>query len=333
VSASRRRLGVALLLDRPVSDAVDGLRRALGDPSIDRVAAHLTLVPPVNVGAGQFPDALAVVRAAAGAQAGPLLLTLGPPATFLPANPVLYLEVGGDLDALRRLRDAVFVPPLLRTLSWPWVPHVTLAESASEARIAAAVAALDRFAVVTSVACVTVLEEGRGRVWSPLADAFLGPPAVIGRGGLAVEITRGRVLDPEVHGLIEAGLGFTRREPTGPEGSEPEGSGPEGREPEWRPAGPPIVLSARREGQPVGAGVAWRSDAGGQVAVMVAPAVRGQGIGSMVLAQLEAAVRGDEWECPVLHAHGPAGFYRSRSRWSVPVASTRTSPKRTGPAS
>ena len=172
---------------------MDGLRRALGDPSIGRVAAHLTLVPPVNVGAGQLPAALAAVRAAAAGQAGPLQLTLGPPATFLPANPVLYLDVGGDLEALRRLRDAVFVPPLRRTLSWPWVPHVTLADTASEARIAAAVVALDRFAVVTSVECVTVLEERRGRVWRPLADAALGPPAVIGRGGLAVEITRGRV--------------------------------------------------------------------------------------------------------------------------------------------
>jgi 2'-5' RNA ligase len=298
VSGSRRRLGVALLLDPPVDDAVDGLRRAVGDPSIGRVAAHLTLVPPVNVGAGQLPAALAAVRTAAAGQAGPLQLTLGPPATFLPANPVLYLDVGGDLDALRRLRDAVFVPPLRRALSWPWVPHVTLADTASEARIVAALAALDCFAVVTSVECVTVLQEHRDRIWRPLADAALGPPAVIGRGGLAVEITRGRVIDPEVHRMIEDPL---------------DGQA------EWRAIGPPIVLSARREGQVAGAGVAWRSDAGGQVVVTVAPGARRQGVGGMVLAHLEAAVRAAEWECPVLHAHGPAGFYRARSRWSVPA--------------
>ena len=165
MSASRRRLGVALLLDPPVADAVDGLRRAVGDPSISRVAAHLTLVPPVNVGAGQLASALAALRAAAARQAGPLQLTLGPPATFLPDNPVLYLDVGGDLDALRALRDRRVRPPLQRTLTWPWVPHVTLAETASEARIAAALAALDRFAVVTTVECVTILEERPGRVW------------------------------------------------------------------------------------------------------------------------------------------------------------------------
>lgn len=309
MSGSRRRVGVALLLDGPVAHAVDGLRRAVGDPSIGRVPAHLTLVPPVNVGAGQLAVALAALRTAAAGQAGPLQLTLGPPATFLPVNPVLYLDVGGDLDALRRLRDAVFVPPLRRTLSWPWVPHVTLAESASDARIAAAVTALDRFAVVTGVECVTMLEERRGRVWCPLADAALGPPAVIGRGGLAVEMARGRRPDPEVYHLFEAAGA---------------GPGPGSMWPGGLSERPPIVLSARREGEVVGAGLAWRSDSGGQVAVIVAPTARRQGIGGIVLAQLEAAVRAAEWECPVLHAHGPAGFYRARSRWSVPLGSSRT---------
>ena len=96
---------------------------------------------------------------------------------------------------------------------------------------------------------------------------------------------------------------------------------------------PPIVLSARREGQVVGAGVAWRSDAGGQVAVFVAPGAPDQGIGGIVLAHLEAAVRAAGWDCPVLHAHGPAGFYQARSSWSVPVGPTRTRRTRTGPAS
>ena len=51
----------------------------------------------------------------------------------------------------------------------------------------------------------------------------------------------------------------------------------------------------------VGVGLAWRSDAGGQVACSWSrtpwPGDRG-----MVLTQLETAVRAGEWECPVLHA-------------------------------
>lgn len=318
MSATRRRLGVALLLDPPVADAVDGLRRAVGDPALGRIGPHVTLVPPVNVRADELGAALAVVRRAAAGQDGALRLTLGPPATFLPDNPVLYLAVGGDLEALRMLRDAAFAPPLARPLSWPWVPHVTLADTGEPERIAAAVSVLDRFAVVADIEHLVVLQEAGGRSWRPIADAALGPPAVVGRGGLALEITRGRTLDPEARQMLEAaGL-------TGGAADEPEPEAPSRPPPFF-----PIVLTARREGEVVATGLAWRTDDGGQLAVVVAAGVRRQGIGGTVLAHLEAAVRAAGWECPVLHAHGPPEFYQMRSGW----AATRTPRTRTPPTS
>ena len=300
---SKRRVGVALLPDPPVSDALDGLRRALGDPSLGRIPPHITLVPPVNVRGAELGGALARLRAAAAGQPGPLRLNLGPPATFLPDNPVVFLEVGGDLARLGALRDAVFAPPLRRPLSWPWVPHLTVADSASEDRIAAALTALDRFAVAATLDRVVLLEERRGQVWSSLADAALSPATVVGRGGLALDITRGRILDPEVrHMLHEAGAASA--EWCG-EGSRPPG-----------PHFPPIVLSARREGLPAGVATAWRADDGGHVAVFVDLAVRRQGVGGTLLAHLESAVVAAGWACPALHAHGPAGFYGARSSYS-----------------
>lgn len=195
---SRRRLGVALVLDPPVADEVDGLRRAVGDPALGRIPAHLTLVPPVNVRRDTLPAALDRLRAAAASVPGPLRLTLGRPSTFLPANPVLYLAVGGDLEGLRHLRDAVFVPPLERPLTWPWVPHVTLADNATEERISSCLDALAGYSAVVSIDRVVILEEGAGRVWSPLADANLGPPARIGTGGLPLDLVRGRLVDPRL---------------------------------------------------------------------------------------------------------------------------------------
>jgi 2'-5' RNA ligase len=58
-------LGVALLLPDPAATEVDGLRRALGDGSLGRIPAHLTLVPPVNVRADDMPAALDLLRRAA----------------------------------------------------------------------------------------------------------------------------------------------------------------------------------------------------------------------------------------------------------------------------
>jgi 2'-5' RNA ligase len=297
------RLGVALLVPSPVREEVDALRRALGDPALDRVPAHLTLVPPVNVRTEALPAAMATLRRAAAEGPRRLTLTLGPPATFLPANPVLYLEVGGDLDALRGLRSRVFGGPLERPLIWPFVPHVTLADGADPRRIEAALLSLAQYRSVATFETVHLLREGghgADRRWSPIADAALGSAVVVGRGGLALQLVRSHRLDPEAAELVStAGV-----EPAGTEFVE-------------FPGRTPIVITARREGGAVGVGVAWLTVDGGQVCVLVAGAHRGQGIGGHVLAAVESAVADAGWQCRTLHALGPPEFYAARSSWSV----------------
>src|SRR5438477_8631731 len=103
----RQRLGVALLLPAPVGGEVDVVRRAVGADDVDRLPAHLTLVPPVNVRDDEMDAALHLLRDAA-ARTKPFRLVLGPARTFLPINPVLYLEVGGEVAAVDGLRDRIF---------------------------------------------------------------------------------------------------------------------------------------------------------------------------------------------------------------------------------
>jgi len=168
------RLGVALLLPGPLDAEVDGLRRALGDGALGRIPAHLTLVPPVNVREDRLAAALAVLRRAAEATR-PFTVTLGPPATFMPDSPTLHLGVAGDAEAVRVLRDLVFVDPLDRPLTWPFVPHVTLADEAGPDRIDAALAALAGYVVDATFDRVHLLLQGPGRIWTPIADvAFSG---------------------------------------------------------------------------------------------------------------------------------------------------------------
>jgi 2'-5' RNA ligase len=252
------RLGVALLLPSPVDKEVDGMRRALGDGTLGRMPAHLTLVPPVNVREDRLGAALALLRRAAAATR-PFTLTLGPPATFLPDSPTLYLAVSGDVQAIR---DQIFVEPLARPLTWPFVPHVTLADEAAPDRIAAALVALVDYAVDVTFDRVHLLREGPGRVWSPIADALFAAPAVIGRGGLPVEITVTETLDPEARALAGAES---------------------------------LVVTARAEGVVAGYAEGWcRPPAAHLSAMVVAPEQAHLGVDRHLLAAFrsEAAARG-----------------------------------------
>ena len=252
------RLGVALLLPSPVDKEVDGMRRALGDGTLGRMPAHLTLVPPVNVREDRLGEALAVLRRAAAATR-PVTLTLGPAATFLPDNPTLYLAVAGDVQPVR---DRVFVEPLARPLTWPFVPHVTLADEAEPHRIAAAMESLADYVVDVTFDRVHLLREGPGRVWSPIADAVFAPPAVIGRGGLPVEITVTESVGPEARALAGA---------------------------------QPLVVTARAEGVIAGYAEGWcRPPAAHLSSMVVAPEQAHLGVERHLLAAFrsEAAARG-----------------------------------------
>ncbi|HEX3539284.1 MAG TPA: GNAT family N-acetyltransferase [Acidimicrobiales bacterium] len=269
----RLRLGVALLLPAPIAHEVDGLRRALDDRSRERIPPHLTLVPPVNVRRDRLSEALGVLRAAAAGAPAPLVVTLGPPATFLPDNPVVYLPVSGDGGDITALRDRVWKPPLVRSLTWPFVAHVTLADDMAPARIDAALAALGGFRVEVPFDAVSLLIERRpGPFWVPLADAALGPPAVVAGGPLAVELVRSRHIDPEGLALLAA-------------------------EAVEAPPAAELVVTARREGSVVGVAWAWRTPDGCRAQVLVDAAHRRQGIGRFLDNALEMAVAGTGWGC------------------------------------
>jgi 2'-5' RNA ligase len=274
----KHRLAVALLLPGAVAAEVDGLRRALG-ADLDFVPPHVTLVPPVNVRDDALADALAVLRAAASAVTpAPLRLDLGPPTTFHPVTPVVYLAVGGDLAALADLRERVFTPPLARPIGFEFVPHVTLNEDMDPERIPAAVAGLADFTAAVEVDRVHMLRENPDRQWRPVADAPFVTPAVVGRGGLPTELTVTDLVDPVAARALPAGAGDDALDPLDPLDA---------------PGGDPWAITARRDGEVVG--VAHGRVVGDRLdvdALVVVPEHRRQGVGRHLRAQVEALAAG-----------------------------------------
>jgi 2'-5' RNA ligase/GNAT superfamily N-acetyltransferase len=257
-----------LLVPQPLATEIDGLRRALGDGARERIAPHLTLVPPVNVAERDLPRAFALVRTAATTVA-PLTLRLGPVATFEPVNPVAYLQVGGEpqvLDALERLRTSCLQGPLERTSEHEFVPHVTVADELADVRLSEVDRLLWDFTAEITVDHVHVLAELPGRVWRPVADAPLGArPSVVGRGSLPLELTESGRPDVEAAALLSF---------------------------EEESNGRPFALTARRDDQVIGAAWGWSARGALEVAdLAIAAEHRGLGFGRHVLAGVVALAR------------------------------------------
>lgn len=267
----RRRLAVALLVPQPLATEVDGLRRAGGDPRLGRIAPHITLVPPVNVAEDRVPDVLDQCRRAA-ASTPVLRLTLGAPSTFAPATPLVWLSVGGDVEAVAELRGRLDTGPLARPAEHAFVPHVTISGKVAPERLEAMVAALVDFDTACSVDRLHVLENRQFADgpwgWARVAEMGFARPAVIGLGSLPLELSVSTVLDPEAEALMAVGT------------------------PELRG---PLVVAARRDAVVVGVATGATH---GRFAILQALFVgdghRGQGVGSHLLAQFtaETASRG-----------------------------------------
>jgi 2'-5' RNA ligase len=267
---ARVRVAVALLLPTRASDEVDGLRRALGaDP--DYIAPHVTLVPPLNLADDDIGSAMAVLRSAAAGCAQPLTLRIGPLDSFLPANPVVFLSVSGDLDRLGALRDACLQGPLDRPDDRPFIPHVTVTRGLGPTEDSMLRRLLGHYERDTTVERLHLLAqvttEERPRHWAPVADVSLEPRRVIGTGGLELEVTSSELADPEARRMLAT---HDQRVPLCA--------------PPWRS----VVVTGRCEGVVVG--VVWGRQAGRSAVldqIVVESRWRRQGVGSHLLAVIE----------------------------------------------
>lgn len=298
---ARQRLGVVLLVPQPLASEVTGLRRALGDGALARIEPHITLVSPTNVHDRDLAGVLRHVREAAAASS-PISLRLGPVATFAPVNPTAYLSVRGEesqLEALRALRAAVRSGPLTQEDAHEFVPHVTVAGELAEDRLAAAVEALSSFDAELTLDRLHVMSLQGAGVWVPIADAGLGGgPTTVGRGSLPLDITESGRPD-----LAAATLLVVESEPNGQ----------------------PWALTARSDGEIVGAAWGWTSGEWLEIAdFVVAAAHRGLGIGRHLLAAVEAL--GRRRTCRVAGVAAPqagaAGALLAGSGWKATDAST-----------
>jgi len=180
---------------------------------------------------------------------------------------------------------------------------VTIADEMDPDRIGAAVDALAGYRATVTFERVHLLEETKtanGRIWKPIADASFAPPAVVGRGGIELELSVTEQRDEEVaafanrewyaHGVDVLGPNF--------------------------PPERPFTIVARQGRDIVGVAEGWTH---GGVAylrdLIVGAELRGQGVGGKLLAAFESLAAERDCRRLALRTWRDSrayGFYRDR---------------------
>lgn len=130
--------GVVIDLPEPVAGELRAARKSLGDVEGAQIHPHITLLPPrlmLESTRGAAREHLSEVAS----RTDPFRLDLVGTGTFRPVSPVAYVGVGGELQALHRLQQAVCSGPLAGGLAFAFHPHVTLAHAVPEADLDRAV--------------------------------------------------------------------------------------------------------------------------------------------------------------------------------------------------
>lgn len=193
----RQRLLVAYSLRDRAAHEVDAFRRALRSSEIERIAPHITLVPPVNVDSSRV-ESLTVLLEQKVTQLAPFPVLFSGVETFAPLHHVIYLRVGEGFSDLEHLRAKCQVGELVVNETRTFVPHVTLKSHANPELATHARALLAGFTLSVEVDRVTLLrvdEQSANRRWVKEGEFVIGSAMTLGRGSEEVVLTLSSVLN------------------------------------------------------------------------------------------------------------------------------------------
>ena len=123
-------ISVVAYLPGELGRFVDELRRRL-NPRFAAWLAHVTILPPRPLSA-TAEEMLAQIREKC-LGVDPFEVSLDGVLTFWPANGVVYLSFAAGLGRIRELHERLNCGCLERVETYPYVPHVTLAQELDEA--------------------------------------------------------------------------------------------------------------------------------------------------------------------------------------------------------
>jgi 2'-5' RNA ligase len=119
-------IGVSLAVPEPWGSRLQEFRVANGDSQGSGIPTHVTLVPPLEVGAGRL-DEVEQHLADVAAQHPAYRVHLRGSGTFRPVSPVVFVNLVEGISQTEQLAKGCRRGPLALELSFPYHPHVTVA--------------------------------------------------------------------------------------------------------------------------------------------------------------------------------------------------------------
>lgn len=162
-----RTIGVSIAIPEPWGSALQDLRAGFGDPLARAIPTHVTLLPPTEIADDAMPEVEAHLTRVADAERTFRMLLRGT-GTFRPTSPVVFVQVALGITDCERLEQEVRSGPLLRGLSFPYHPHVTVAHHLPDDVLDRAFAELAGYEAAFDVRGFSLYEHGADGVWRPV---------------------------------------------------------------------------------------------------------------------------------------------------------------------
>ncbi|MGB3411451.1 MAG: GNAT family N-acetyltransferase [Microthrixaceae bacterium] len=211
MSKHRRRVLVALIPQSGLSGKIRAVASLFGQPRRERIPPHVTVVPPINLSEDDLVEARAILRRVA-SETKPFQLGFSSLASFAPSAATVHLAVADEGGHLAHIRDQIRSGPLSREDPREFSPHITLVTSASDEQIQAALMVSQAHTGAAGplgtwdVDRIFMLEQIRseaGTSWQILAEEPFARAAVVGRGGIELNLRSVGHLEPASARLLE----------------------------------------------------------------------------------------------------------------------------------
>lgn len=157
-------LGVVIDIPPPHSTVLTRWRRAVGDPQAGMIWPHVTLLPPTQIAKVDL-DQIESHLAEAARNCEPFTMHLSGTGTFRPLSPVVFIQVVRGMTECEELEKKIRRGVLERDLTFPYHPHVTVAQDVSEASLDEAYQGLSEFIARFTVDRFTLFERDEDGTW------------------------------------------------------------------------------------------------------------------------------------------------------------------------